>query len=887
MPNTANQNWRQYNTDLVPSSGDYDPEKSKLREWGTYIESLTQAAGYGNTVWFATKALLDADLAHAAGTPAVVYNDSTSTNNGIYIKSGASGAGAWGQILNFLPGYQFVTATNSGAGTANAIQATSSPTLTYTSGVQLVAVNITTDNTASPVTISFDGGASLTMKTAAGNDIPTGGLATGMIVAGIISGSTFRLFSDLSSDAILSAMEDLADEVNAAVLPFVTIVKSYYDVVTPYDHGATDPEDPEDATVNAAAIQAALDEVAVSFDAAKWRMSKRLDLGGKVWTVDPVVLRNPSSSGAGVQTPGTIIANGDFCAAVAGEPQLSLADCNHVLLDGVRFSSVIGTIPSCALVVGRRDSDKRSAGNHRFNNVDIQGHYSEIAFLDVASEANSFHNLQIRNLSLDVNAAAMAIVDNVQTLTDQGVGGIAPDWVTLMASGTASNIEHVFSGKTEILRSPAYSYVISSMTRTNPCVCTVTTAAATGRSNGDAVFFPDTVGLVNASLSKQVKGNYYYISVSGTNGEIWTLYTDAGLTTPLDTSDLANWTAFTSGTVRNRTGPALILAGACDVELNSYLLASGNFGLIRDFKNGASMTGNHLTFQNETLPPSQIKNIAPDSGVAYEVSCSVLSLGRNQTHGSSLITTTTGGTGVIESRDCRYDFAQATFAWSTGRVFANPSLHRIGRGTRIYLPNTAYMNATTSFALFEGEVVTSDGTRTVGGPVSYLDAVSVAGLLTVSGGQIAFPATQNPSTGANVLDDYEEGTWTPDFTCATPGDLAKTLSSASGTYTKVGRLVTTAWTMVTSAFTHSTAAGAVSITGFPFTCVSAGGLAALNRFGGITKASYTFFAPSMQGAAAAATLYACGSGVANTTLNITDMPSGGTIVLIGGASYIT
>ena len=50
-------------------------------------------------------------------------------------------------------------------------------------------------------------------------------------------------------------------------------------------------------------------------------------------------------------------------------------------------------------------------------------------------------------------------------------------------------------------------------------------------------------------------------------------------------------------------------------------------------------------------------------------------------------------------------------------------------------------------------------------------------------GQIQFPATQNASSGANVLDDYEEGTWTPTVAAAT-GSI--TSYSASGKYTKIG-----------------------------------------------------------------------------------------------------
>ena len=53
-------------------------------------------------------------------------------------------------------------------------------------------------------------------------------------------------------------------------------------------------------------------------------------------------------------------------------------------------------------------------------------------------------------------------------------------------------------------------------------------------------------------------------------------------------------------------------------------------------------------------------------------------------------------------------------------------------------------------------------------------------------GQIQFPATQLPSTGANVLDDYEEGTWTP--TDASGGGLTFTYPDIN-TYVKVGQLV--------------------------------------------------------------------------------------------------
>ncbi|MBO9717529.1 MAG: hypothetical protein J7507_12155 [Pseudoxanthomonas sp.] len=53
---------------------------------------MGQSAGQ---IGYATKAAMDADLAHPEGTLALVTNDATSTNNGTYRKTGASGSGSW------------------------------------------------------------------------------------------------------------------------------------------------------------------------------------------------------------------------------------------------------------------------------------------------------------------------------------------------------------------------------------------------------------------------------------------------------------------------------------------------------------------------------------------------------------------------------------------------------------------------------------------------------------------------------------------------------------------------------------------------------------------------------------------------------------------------
>jgi len=65
--------------------------------------------------------------------------------------------------------------------------------------------------------------------------------------------------------------------------------------------------------------------------------------------------------------------------------------------------------------------------------------------------------------------------------------------------------------------------------------------------------------------------------------------------------------------------------------------------------------------------------------------------------------------------------------------------------------------------------------------------VLAGGTAAANGVGVTFPAVQVPSSDANCLDDYEEGTWVP--TQGAGLTVVGTFSS-SGTYTKVGRLVT-------------------------------------------------------------------------------------------------
>lgn len=213
MVDLADSVFRDFVTDGVPSSGTNKPQKQKIREWGAYLESLATLAFTSGKV-YATKAALDADLVPSANTPALVIGDATTGNDGLYMKVGATTTGSWTQLLDFVPGAQIVHAVDAGAGTPNAIVATTGIALS-TSGSQLVRLDMFEANTASPVTVTFNDGNELTIKTASGNDVVAGGLAVGPVL-GVVDSSTFRLLSDQASAAIVAAAEAAVVEAEAA-----------------------------------------------------------------------------------------------------------------------------------------------------------------------------------------------------------------------------------------------------------------------------------------------------------------------------------------------------------------------------------------------------------------------------------------------------------------------------------------------------------------------------------------------------------------------------------------------------------------------------------------------------------------------------------------------
>ncbi len=217
MVKTADEIFRDHTTEGVPSSGAWEPYKPDIREWGRHIEYLSVAITTAGGKIYATKLTMQADLTPAANTPAIVLNDGTPANNGLYRKVGGPGTGSWALELALVPGYQFIKAVDAGAGTANAIVATSSIPVPDTANIALMQMAVFEANTGA-TTLAINGGSARPVVTNDGNPLQSGYFSAGRTVLFVFDGTNYRLLTDVVASAIVSAAEALLEDMQELFL---------------------------------------------------------------------------------------------------------------------------------------------------------------------------------------------------------------------------------------------------------------------------------------------------------------------------------------------------------------------------------------------------------------------------------------------------------------------------------------------------------------------------------------------------------------------------------------------------------------------------------------------------------------------------------------------
>lgn len=142
---------------------------------------------------------------------------------------------------------------------------------------------------------------------------------------------------------------------------------------------------------------------------------------------------------------------------------------------------------------------------------------------------------------------------------------------------------------------------------------------------------------------------------------------------------------------------------------------------------------------------------------------------------------------------------------------------------------------------------------------------TMTGALTVNG-QIVFPGTQNASSNANTLDDYEEGTWTPIIGGGT-SQTGQSYTHQYGRYVKVGKLVTAHFDVLLS--NKGTITGAVQLKGLPFSSVAGTsgvdvGTGAIGYFAGMAT-NWTDLSGHVSGGSTAVVMYGVSAAAAAAT----------------------
>ena len=144
-----------------------------------------------------------------------------------------------------------------------------------------------------------------------------------------------------------------------------------------------------------------------------------------------------------------------------------------------------------------------------------------------------------------------------------------------------------------------------------------------------------------------------------------------------------------------------------------------------------------------------------------------------------------------------------------------------------------------------------------------------------------FPGSANGTTNTGGVIQSTDRAWTPVLSFATPGDLAITYSKQVGYWSRVGDITFYTCEIQTSSFTHTTASGAINITGLPFQSknIADGSSTSSLVFTGITKASYTQFTPVLSVNSTLISIQTSGSGQAVSSVFAADMPTGGSVTL--------
>lgn len=228
-------------------------------------------------------------------------------------------------------------------------------------------------------------------------------------------------------------------------------------------------------------------------------------------------------------------------------------------------------------------------------------------------------------------------------------------------------------------------------------------------------------------------------------------------------------------------------------------------------------------------------------------------------------------------------------ASGAGTTFLSNNVYYDGTNFRYINTSGASYMAQQTNGLFS---LNSAASGTAGDAITFTTVASVnkdttfvlQGGTSSAGTGIAFPATQNASSNAKTLDDYEEGTWTPTVLGSSTNPTVTYQGSNGGRYIKIGKMVYLQcylrWLNL------SGGSGSMLIGGLPFTTANstqAIGLSGVTEWNGAFPTNATYPTPNIESGINQTFLYVLrnGPGVSGVNVPISSLANADTYLLFG------